>query len=65
MTNRAMIANTALYDVLLQVANNIDACTIKAFTGKFPKKYRCTKYKCCAACLQEWLNEEAENNENH
>lgn len=58
MKNRDRINEMNLYDFLLRIANQSDACIIKLASGVMPSVQRCNKYKTCAACLQNWLNEE-------
>lgn len=62
MKNRARLACTALYDMLLKISNNTDVCTIRLVTGQRPAVERCHKFKTCADCLQSWLNEEEKQN---
>ena len=62
MKNINRLLNTCMYDLLLRIANNTDACIIRLTSGNMPSVNRCNKFRCCATCLQSWLNEEEEKN---
>ncbi len=62
MKNRDRINGMNLYDFMLRIANQSDACIIKLASGTMPSVKRCNAYKCCAVCLQKWLNEEEKQN---
>lgn len=59
MTNRDYLNRMNMYDLLLTISNNCDLCVIRMI-GEIPrytKMVRCDRYKCCAACLMDWMNE--------
>ncbi len=62
MKNRDRINGMNLYDFLLRIASQSDACIIKLASGTMPCVKRCNAYKYCAVCLQKWLNEEEKQN---
>lgn len=58
MKNRERLQSIAMYDLLLRIANNTESCILRLITGQMPRFERCNREKCCAACLQKWMNEE-------
>lgn len=70
MKNRARLACTALYDLLLKMQDELELCRqhrespcIMNALGENLVGVRCTKYNGkCDECLQKWLNEEEKQN---
>jgi hypothetical protein len=61
MTNRDKINRTCIYDLMMQLGENVHICPVLIFGRVIPEKYNvgCRIPQHCDTCVRDWLNKEA------